>query len=132
MAFTVEHEIQRLVRDPILPADLADAVLAGNNQIQSVSGFELSAWSEGDIHYGPLVTIGALWGAYTILMGWDKDQYLDKAKQLLSSYETAVKHFKELPVSDNQVSSQLEDNIVVSEYGIHALNEDIPHYLSDY
>lgn len=132
MVFPLQQEIQRLVKVTIQPTDLTNAVAAGNNAIQGVTGLDNAVWDDDDPHFGPLTNIGATWGAFTVLFGWDKDMYLEKAKLMLDAYNQAVKIYKDMPLPDELSNPLQEDQIVVSEYGIHALNEDIPHFLSDY
>lgn len=130
---TDENDIKRIVRG-INTTDLANAVTNGDKKIMSVTGRPLSTWSENDPVYGQLQNIGSLYGAWSILIGWNKDEYLDKAKEVWKAFLHELEQFRGMPLPESTTSSGAGSGIEISEsdYGIHALNPAVPNYLSDY
>ena len=85
-------------------------------------------WSTNDYVYGILKEIGATYAAWSLLIGWDKEEYFEKAKEMLRAFETLVTRFKEIPLPEDKVNVEID--VAESEYSIPALNPDIPHFMS--
>lgn len=85
-------------------------------------------WSTNDYVYGILKEIGATYAAWSLLIGWDKEEYFEKAKEMLRAFETLVTRFKEIPLPEDKVNVEID--VAESEYSIPALNPDVPHFMS--
>lgn len=130
VTMTLETRIQELVTKEVDPVKLTNAAIAGDSKIYALTG--RNNWTVDEYVYGSLAEIGAIYGAYTILISWDKEEYLDKAKLMLEAYQQAVKDFKELPLSDESSNPEFGDDVATTEYMNPYLNENMPYFLSKY
>lgn len=130
MTLTDENDIKRFVKQAINPTDLTNAVIVGDKEIVALTNRDINEWSETDNAYGRLQEIGALYGSWTILIGWDPKMYLDKAKELWKAYMYAVEQFKAMHLPEDK----MDPDIVVaeSEYTIYQLNPDYKPFMSSY
>lgn len=129
VTITDESEIQRLVTKTVEASKLTKAAEAGDRAISIVTG--RTDWIAENVGYDAARNVGALYGAYTILISWDKNEYLDKAKLMFESYQQAVKDFKEMPLPDVE-QSPLQLDVATSEYENPYLNPDKPFFMSQY
>ena len=130
MGITNPDDVKILVTQDIDPNDLTLATTLSDKQLVAITGLPISEIDENQPAYGALESIGAIYAAWIILSGWDKEAYFDKAKMMWDNYITAVKNFKEMPIP-----KELENPAVIiteSEYTIPALNPNISHYMSSY
>lgn len=80
--------------------------------------------------FGMLQSIGAAYAAWMIVSGWDQSMYGEKAKNLLTVYQTLLTEFHEIPLPDEEADPIMP--IVASDYTIHALNDEVDPFLSWY
>ena len=130
MAITNATDIKTLVKSDIDTAELANAAVLADKQIVALTGRPIGDWDPSYPAYGALESIGAVYAAWLILSGWDKDMYLDKAKMMWQNYVTQVESFKKLPIPEDLTNPDVD--IVESNYTIHALNPDVTNFLSYY
>jgi hypothetical protein len=130
LSITKEEDVKILVKQDIDPTDLSNAITLADKQLVSLLGIPLDDVQTNDAVYGALESIGATYAAWQILIGWDKDEYLDKAKLMWQNYLTQLDNFRKMPLPNSLANT----NIVMAEsdYMIPSLNPDIPHFLSDY
>lgn len=129
MAITSGDEIKRLINNPSVDTGkLAAAVVAGDNKIYALTNRK--DWNAGDVVYGELQNIGALYGAWTILVSYDSEEYLNKAKEIREAYETAVADFRQIPLSEEKADPYFA--IASSDYTTPKLNPNVTNFLSDY
>jgi hypothetical protein len=129
-SITKSEDVKILVKQDIDPTDLNNALILSDKQLVSLLGVSLTNVQIDDAIYGALEAIGATFAAYCIFMGWDKEEYLDKAKLMLQNYQILVDNFRKMPLPNTLSNSN--NIIVASEPFISTLNPDIPHYLSGY
>lgn len=130
MAITDPLEIQIFVKQDVTSADLARAVIIGDQKIQTLTGTKIADWNITDAAYGQLKLIGSLFGAWNILMGWDPKMYLDKAREIWKSYEFEVKQFRELHLPESRTNPEIDFG--VSEYTYYKLNPNYKPFMSVY
>lgn len=129
MPITEADEIIRIINNPdVDPAKLARAVTAGDSKIFALTN--RNDWNAGDLVFGELRNIGALYGAWTILVSYDSEEYLNKAKEVREALDNAISDFRKIPLGDDKT----DPNFVVAEsdYTTPKLNPDIPNFLSEY
>ena len=127
---TNPDDVKILVKQDIDPTDLTNACNLADKQIVALTGLPIDQILDTYPAYGALEAISAVYAAWCILIGWDKSEYLDKSKEMMSNYLTMVKNFKEMPLPKELENPDL--HISSSSYTIPALNPDISHYMSDY
>lgn len=130
VTMTEESRIQTLVTKQVDAPKLTAAAEAGDAKIYALTG--RNNWTVDEYVYGALQEVGATYGAYTILVSWDKEEYLDKAKLMLEAYNQAVKDFKELPLSDESSNPEFGDDVATTEYWNPYLNDKMPYFMSKY
>ena len=123
---TDPESVKIKVKQAINPTDLTNAVNAADNIITSLTN--VTNWTSDDYVFGLLQEIGACYAAWQILIGWDKEEYLDKSKEMKEQFETLLKKFSELPLPEDKTNQDID--IVASDYTIHQLNPDIPVFIS--
>jgi len=129
-SITKAEDVSILVKQDIDTTDLSNALTLSDKQLVSLLGVPLENVQTDDAIYGVLEAIGATFAAYCIFIGWDKEEYLDKAKLMLQNYQILVDNFRKMPLPNTLSNS---NNIIVSsDPFISALNPNIPHYLSSY
>jgi len=124
------EDVQILVKQDIDPTDLENALILSDKQIQTIIGVSIDNIQTTDSIYGALEAIGATFAAWLIFTGWDKEEYLDKAKLMLQTYQTLVDNFRKMPIPSTLTNPNTV--IVSSEPFISALNPNIPYYKSNY
>jgi len=129
-SITKEEDVKILVKQDIDPTDLDNAIILADKQLISLLGIPLENVSTSDAIYGALEAIGAANAAWQILIGWDKDEYLEKAKQMWQNYLTQLENFRKMPLPDSLANTNTA--IAESEYTTTALNPNIPHFMSSY
>jgi hypothetical protein len=127
---TDENDIKRLVKQTIAPADLASAVEAGDRKIVALTNRDIDEWNPTDNAYGQLQQVGATYGAWTVLMGWNKEMYLDKAKEMWKAYIFEIEQFKSMRLPDNLSDPNFD--IAESVYTHYKLNADYVPFMSSY
>lgn len=130
ITMTIETRIQQLVTKEVDSTKLTAAAVAGDSKIYALTG--RNDWAPSEYVYGALSEVGATYGAYTILISWDKEEYLDKAKLMLEAYNQAVRDFKELPLPDESSNPEFGDDVATTEYWNPYLNENMPYFMSKY
>jgi len=133
VTMTLESEIQRLVTKTVDAEKLTDAAIAGDAEIYALTG--KNDWGVDDYVFGKLQNIGATYGAYTILISWDKEEYLEKAKLMFESFKQMVTDFKTLPLPEEDVNPNFTDDVegpATTEYWNPYLNDQMPYYVSKY
>jgi len=130
MTITNPADIQRLVKQSINSVDLASAVEAGDKEIVALTNRDIYEWNEADNAYGRLQEIGALFGAWQILIGWDANSYLDKSKEMYKAYINAVQQFKEMRLPEDKTDPNFD--IAESVYTHYKLNPDFVPFMSGY
>lgn len=131
MVITAEADVRRLVGRPIDVSQaqmLADAITAGDREIKGLTGRD--DWANTDSVFGTLQNIGAVYAAYTILIGWDKEEYLEKAKELWKSYVDAVASFRLIPLPEDKTDPNVD--MAFSESLNPYVNPNNPHFMSQY
>jgi hypothetical protein len=131
MTMTDPDQIKIFVKNTIAIADLTKAIEAGEEKIEALSGISVNDWTPTMSGYGQLQLIGSMFGAWTILFGWDDKMYGAKAKELRTAYEEEVKQFQKMPIP----SEQGNPNVVIAEgdYSHYKLNpEGTRPFLSSY
>jgi hypothetical protein len=129
MSITSEEDIRRLVKQNITPNDLASAIAAGDKEIVALTNRDIEEWDPSDNAFGKLQQIGALYGAWTVLIGWDV-AYLEKSKELWRVFLYMVDQFKTMTLPEEKGNPAFA--IAESEYTTSQLNPDVPPFLSSY
>lgn len=130
MTITNPADIQRLVKQNINSVDLASAVEAGDREIVSITNRDIEEWNPSDNAYGRLQQIGALFGAWQILIGWDQTMYLEKSKEMRKAYIYAVEQFKTIRLPDDKTDPNFD--IAESVYTHYKLNSEFVPFMSSY
>jgi len=130
LPITDEDDIKRLVKQTITPADLASAVEAGDKKIVAITNRDIEEWNPTDNAYGQLQQVGATYAAWTVLMGWPKEMYLDKAREMWKAYMFEVEQFKSMRLPDDKTDPNFD--IAESVYTTYKLNADFTPFLSGY
>jgi len=130
MPITDENDIKRLVKQTIDPADLTSAVEAGDRKIVALTNRDINELTPDDNAYGQLQQVGATYGAWTVLMGWNKEMYLDKAKEMWKAYMFEIEQFKSMRLPDDKSDPNFE--IAESIYTHYKLNPDYTPFMSGY
>lgn len=135
MALASIAEIKRLGNikdsDNIEAADFTAAIKAGDGWVLAITG--RADWSsvEDPLYFDTLANIANLYATYTFLISFDKDEYLDKAKEVRAAFDSAVKTWREIPLPDADVDTT-NFAVASSEYTTRPLNPNAPVFLSDY
>lgn len=130
MTITSTNDVKLLVKQDIDSTDLTNAIALADKQIVALTGLPISEISTSLPTYGALQAIAASYAAWCILIGWDKSEYLDKAKEMMQNYLTSVENYRKMPLPKELENPYI--TISESSYTIPALNPDIPHYKSSY
>lgn len=130
MPITDEDDIKRLVKQTIPPADLTSAVEAGDRKIVTLTNRDITEWAPEDNAYGQLQQVGATYGAWTVLMGWPKEMYLDKAKEMWKAYLNEIEQFKSMRLPDDKSDPNFD--IAESVYTHYKLNSEFVPFMSSY
>lgn len=128
---TLEADVKRLIGKEIPAAkaqQLADAIAAGDREIVALTG--QTDWTSNITATGKLQNIGAIYAAYTYMIGLDKEEWLDKAKQLWTSYTDSVAQFHEIPIPEDMSDPNFD--YAVSESENPYVNPDKPFFMSQY
>ena len=80
MTLTDSDDVKFLVHYNVNTEDLARAVANADSLIYSMTN--INDWVSNDSVFGILKQIGATYAAWQILIGYNKDEYLDKADRM--------------------------------------------------
>ncbi len=129
MVITNANSVRRMVNsDQLTETVLAEAITAGDNQVKSITGVE--DWEPTDPAYGLLSEIGAAYAAWSILIGWDPNRYLERAKEVFKTYQQNVSDFRKLPLPETKTESEFE--VEINDSPNPYVNDEVPHFLSKY
>lgn len=130
MAITDENDVKVLVKQTIKPEDLAAAIAAADKKIVAMTGRKIEEWSPSDSAYGQLQSVGAAYAAWTILMGWNAETYLDKAREMRKAFENELNEFRKIALPENKTNPDIV--FAESDYSHYKLNPDGRPFLSSY
>lgn len=127
MTITDRDKVEILCNYAIDETKLTKVCSDADDYIKSLTNID---WSSNDYVYGILKEIGACYAAWCFLVGWNKDEYFEKAKEMREMLDRLLERFEKIPLPEDKTNPDID--IAENEYTITALNPDIPHFLSTY
>jgi hypothetical protein len=121
-------EIQFRVGVHVDDQTLQDAAKIADKQIYALTNRR--DWSPDEDLFGLLQNLGSAYAAFYILSRWDPKQYGDKAAAAFKQYQSELTTYRQIPVPEGGGDPEIAS--VESDYGITVLNDEVPHFLSEY
>lgn len=124
---TDPDKVKILVNYDVDPTKLTRVCADSDDMIKSLTNID---WSTDDYVFGILKEIGNVYAAWSLLIGWENTEYLEKAKEMKIQFDGLVEKFQKIPLPENKTNPDID--VAESEYTIHALNPDVPHWMDTY